>query len=62
MPTVEDRVGINSGYKSLIAITNNKYNNSECGLLREALNVVPGSSNNDDGVIDITDIFTKGKS
>lgn len=49
VPTVEDRARINSGKKSLIAI---KENDTECGLLQEALNDVPGSSNNNDGVVD----------
>lgn len=49
VPTLEDRVRINSGKKSLIAI---KKNDTECGLVQDAPNNVPGSSNDNSGVID----------
>lgn len=49
VPTLEDRVRINSGKKSLIAI---QKSDTECGLLQEAPNNVPGSSNNNNCVVD----------
>ncbi|KAL8106950.1 uncharacterized protein LOC141670429 [Apium graveolens] len=48
VPTLEDRVRINSGKSNLIA----SKNDTECGLLQEATNNVPGSSNHNNGVID----------
>ncbi|KAK1367572.1 hypothetical protein POM88_033664 [Heracleum sosnowskyi] len=63
VPTLEDRMRIKSGKKISIAI---KKNDTECGLLQEAPNNVPGSSNNNsvatDNARNKTGIFSQKES